>query len=158
PGNGTTGGEWITLNGKLIFKGDSDGTSANFLLWSSDGTADGTFPLGGATGNFKHQTISNGKLFYLAEDGPLGEEWWATDGSPAGTYMVKDLTPGSTSGLRDYLVDVNGTLFFRAKDGVHGFELWKSDGTEAGTTMVKDINPAMVQSGGDSSNPICMIN
>jgi ELWxxDGT repeat protein len=87
-----------------------------------------------------------GTLFFVANDGLTGLELWKSDGSEAGTVLVKDINPNSSYGYpvgsRPYeLTAVGGTLFFTADDGVHGQELWKSDGTEAGTVLVKDINP-----------------
>ena len=79
--------------------------------------------------------------FYVANDGIHGTELWKSDGTAAGTVMVKDINPGSyNSSNPTGLVNVNGTLFFSASDGTHGQELWKSDGTTAGTVMVSDIN------------------
>ena len=81
----------------------------------------------------------NGTLFFQANDGSSGEELWKSDGTSAGTVMVKDIANGGSSFPRE-LTNVNGTLFFRASDGIaNGPELWKSDGTTAGTVMVKDI-------------------
>ena len=69
-------------------------------------------------------------------------ELWKSDGTAAGTVMVKDinLDPYSWGGSPRNLTDVNGTLFFAADDDVHGFELWKSDGTADGTVMVREIS------------------
>src|SRR5262249_16139833 len=91
-------------------------------------------------------TAVGGTLFFTANDGVNGEELWKSDGTTAGTVLVKDINSGSAFGYgygsRPYeLTAVGGTLFFSADDGVHGRELWKSDGTEAGTVLVKDINP-----------------
>src|SRR5262249_45487922 len=72
-------------------------------------------------------------------------ELWKSDGTPAGTRMVKDINPAGNSSPQ-YLTNVNGTLFFAADDGVNGSELWKSDGTAAGTVMVKDIFPSFYSS------------
>src|SRR5262249_54185657 len=80
-------------------------------------------------------------------------ELWKSDGTAAGTVMVKDIIPGGAGsnpgGAYGYIfTNVNGTLYFSADDGAHGQELWKSDGTAAGTVLVADINP-----GSGFSNP-----
>jgi len=97
----------------------------------------------------------NGTAFFKATDPVHGEELWKSDGTQAGTVMIKDIFPGSGgSTIQPYMMAaVNGTLFFTAQDGDHAIELWKSDGTEAGTVMVKDINPGFA-----SSAPTSLIN
>lgn len=89
---------------------------------------------------FRSLTDVNGTLFFVVDDVVHGEELWKSDGTNAGTKMVKDINPGATSAPFG-LTNVGGTLFFTAGDGVHGHELWKSDGTPEGTVMVKDIRP-----------------
>ena len=93
-------------------------------------------------------TNVNGTLFFTADDGVNGCELWKSDGTAAGTVLVKDIRPGSCSSCPRNLTNVNGTLFFAADDGSDGRELWKSDGTAAGTVLVKDICPG---SGGSAS-------
>jgi ELWxxDGT repeat protein len=143
PGGGPK--DLTNLNGTLFFTAD-DGAHGR-ELWKSDGTEAGTFmvkdinPLTGS--DPKYLTNVNGTLFFNAGHtgyggGGLVEELWKSDGTEAGTVMVKDLNAGSPSRPR-YLTNVNGTLFFTAYDNGDN-ELWKSDGTEAGTVMVKDIN------------------
>jgi ELWxxDGT repeat protein len=120
-------------------------------LWKSDGTADGTimvkeiatvpFPTPGWDASPLYLTSVNNTLFFVANDGIHGYELWRSDGTEAGTVMVKDINPSGTASLGQ-LTNVNGTLFFKANDGIHGSELWKSDGTEASTVMVQDINPS----------------
>src|SRR5439155_1369383 len=74
----------------------------------------------------------NGTLFFSADGGVNGSGLWKSDGTPAGTVLIKAIYPYE-------LVNVNGTLFFAADDSVNGYELWKSDGTEEGTVLVKEI-------------------
>jgi ELWxxDGT repeat protein len=132
------------VNGTLFFTADN-GVHGN-ELWKSDGTVAGTtlvkdiFPGGyiGYYGGYYPQSSSpgnltnvNGTLFFTAWN---GQQLWKSDGTEAGTVLVRQMTAFN-------LTDVNGTLFFVADDGMNGMELWKSDGTTAGTTLVKDIHP-----------------
>jgi ELWxxDGT repeat protein len=58
---------------------------------------------------------------------------WSTDGTPQGTYLVKDIAVGTQhSDLNDFKV-ANGLLFLIAKDELGNYQLWRSDGTESGT-------------------------
>ncbi|MFL5342489.1 MAG: ELWxxDGT repeat protein, partial [Gemmataceae bacterium] len=87
----------------------------------------------------------NGRLYFFADDGVHGREFWSTDGSAS--QLVKDINPGpggSNSGSD--LMAAGGRLFFTADDGIHGQELWTSDGTATGTHLVKDINPSSAPS------------
>ena len=39
-------------------------------------------------------TNVNGTLFFAADDGTNGTELWKSDGTAAGTVLVKDINPG----------------------------------------------------------------
>jgi ELWxxDGT repeat protein len=96
-------------------------------------------------------TNVNGVIFFTADDGTNGRELWKTDGTTAGTTLVKAINPGPGSDPQD-LTKVNGTLFFDATDGINGRELWKSDGTAAGTVLVKAIYPGHGSDPGNLTN------
>jgi ELWxxDGT repeat protein len=135
--------------GHLFFTAD-DGVHGR-ELWTSDGTRSGTvmvkdiYPgIGGYyDGVISSLTDLGGTLFFAADDGGTGQELWTSDGTAAGTVLVKDIRPGGYDSAPRSLTGSGGTLFFTARDGVHGRELWKSDGTEAGTSLVKDILPGV---------------
>jgi ELWxxDGT repeat protein len=79
-------------------------------------------------------------LVFGANDGAHGTELWASDGTPGGTRMVKDLNPAGDSAPVGF-TSFAGKLYFSAHDAAHGRELWVTDGTPAGTRLVKDIVP-----------------
>ena len=78
------------------------------------------------------------RLFFVADDGKHGTELYQTDGTAAGTSLVKDINPEGNSHAQG-LVVYKGQLYFGADDGKHGYELWRSDGTAEGTFLVKDL-------------------
>ncbi|MBW8875054.1 MAG: S-layer homology domain-containing protein [Acidobacteria bacterium] len=82
-------------------------------------------------------------VLFIHDDGIHGLELWRTDGTAAGTALVKDICPGACWAMIHTFAVWNGVLYFGADDGVHGQELWKSDGTAAGTTLVADVNPGL---------------
>jgi ELWxxDGT repeat protein len=147
---GTSGGlssaftRSIEMNGELYFVAN-DGVHG-FELWRSDGTEAGTtmvadvFP-GDVNGlsNVNRTPMANvgGTLYFVANDGAGGNALWKTDGTAAGTALVRTFNTWTPRNL----FNVNGTLFFGAGHDDSGLELWKSDGTEAGTVLVKDIAP-----------------
>ncbi len=112
-------------------------------LHATDGTSAGTQYLVGGYNNWAGELTTIGSTAYFAMgDATNGRELWKTDGTPAGTVMIKDILPGDSSSPEG-LANVNGTLYFSAVgfDGTinrHG--LWKSDGTAAGTVRVRDFD------------------
>jgi ELWxxDGT repeat protein len=92
---------------------------------------------GPASSTPQRLTNVNGTLFFTATEPVVGRELWKSDGTLAGTTLVKDVGPGNAISY-GYLTNVAGTLFFTARTAA-GEELWKSDGTVAGTTLVRHI-------------------
>ena len=72
-----------------------------------------------------------GNSFRRRRRGSRGAELWSTDGTVAGTRLLKEIRPGSQGSDIVFTADsiLNGALYFRADDGVSGPELWRTDGT-----------------------------
>lgn len=91
---------------------------------------------------------AQGRLYFDNEDPVHGREVWTSDGTAAGTALLKNIAPETqtqSSNPADF-VALNGRLYFTADDGVTGREVWYSDGTSAGTHELKDINPGSASS------------
>ncbi len=93
----------------------------------------------GNSGNPQYLTNVNGTLFFVANTDLTGREIWKSDGTEAGTTLVKDINPGSSHSMITKIVGYNGKAYFRANSNVNGYELWSSDGTEAGTKILKEF-------------------
>ncbi len=78
---------------------------------------------------------------FVANDGVHGYELWCSDGTDAGTFILRDVMPGPEHGVVQTLLALGGRVYFDALDSEHGRELWATDGTAAGTVLVADISP-----------------
>jgi ELWxxDGT repeat protein len=84
-------------------------------------------------------TLVNGTSYFTADDGIHGTELWRTDGTAAGTSLVKDITPGASASFIYNITLFKGKLFFIVANNNSPQQLWSSDGTDAGTQLVKNI-------------------
>ncbi|HEX5151677.1 MAG TPA: ELWxxDGT repeat protein [Parafilimonas sp.] len=137
---------YATINGNLLFVAD-DGASGK-ELWKTDGTPQGTVLLkdiftgpGSSLDGYPNGffTTVNNEVYFLANDNVHGTELWKTDGTVAGTIIVKDITPGSASSTITDLIKVDNNLVFLFYDYDKAKHvLWQSDGTNVGTHAVND--------------------
>src|SRR5690606_24107974 len=111
-------------------------------LWRSDGTAAGTFLLkefsnttsypldiGSDLSDYYNYSILGNEMFFSGYTTASGKELWKSDGTVAGTVMVKDITAGAGNTPMDAFTRLGTDVYFFTGTG----QLWKSDGTNAGT-------------------------
>jgi len=87
----------------------------------------------------------NGRLYYQAYDQDHGGELWSSDGTPEGTYLVKDINPGPSNSGPSRFVPLGDYLYFAALTTSSGIELWRTDGTESGTQMVRETGLSITE-------------
>jgi ELWxxDGT repeat protein len=163
------------VNGVFFFSAyDSVNGSA---LWKSDGTRSGTMVVkkfaaetvgapssekGGGTPPTPRELLNvGGTLYFCAYEITSGWELWKSNGTTAGTTMIKDLYPGPSDGASDYcnLASIGSTVFFDGTDSYdNGPALWKTDGTAVNTVMVKDVQPVVESNGGRPEHLFVMNN
>lgn len=152
----TDSNEFVELNGYVYF---AAGTASNNVeLWRTDGTSVGTTLVkeinasSASSGSPSNFIVNNGLIYFSASNGIAGSnngrELWISDGTTAGTILLKDIYPGTDSSNPTDFVVHDGKVFFTADNGPNGRELWVTDGTNSGTQLVKDF-----VAGTGSSNP-----
>lgn len=142
------------FNDKIAFVATLPDTGIE--LWVSDGTVEGTNVLeintsmGMPNGiNFTLEGETLGDLFvFVGQTNEEGEELWATDGTPAGTFLLKDIREGNADSDPSSFIRRGNNLFFSALNPESGRELWMTDGTVEGTQLFVDI-----VEGSPSGNP-----
>jgi ELWxxDGT repeat protein len=168
-GSFNVAGNFTAVGNTIYFVGDGVSTTdgpVRSQLWAiNGGTAAPVTPnISWVSAPMALTALNDKVLLFAADDGSgHGQELWESDGTAAGTKMVKDLNPGPAGSLssndtnsgntQNAFTVVNGVAYFSADDGAHGQELWKSDGTALGTKLVSDIDP-----GAASSSPQSLTN
>lgn len=89
-----------------------------------------------------------GTVMFFGDYSGYGLELFKTNGTLAGTILVKDIVPGTGYTFPSSFIATSNLYYFVTSTSANGSELWRSDGTEAGTFIVKDINAGVA-----SSNP-----
>src|SRR5207253_9786578 len=98
---------------------------SDYQLWRTDGT--NTFAIFHGSVGINTLTSVSGITFFSVNDNEL----WKTDGTIAGTVMVKKF-PFEIERFTTY----RGLLFFVSSDNTTYNGLWRSDGTTEGTFKV----------------------
>jgi ELWxxDGT repeat protein len=148
--DGSDPSDFTLLNGFVYFTASTPATGRE--LWRTNGVPGGTTlvkdiqagPAGSFTLNSSYHIFSNGVyLLFAAGTTASGNELWISDGSGAGTLLLKEINTGNggadSSNPSNFFIS-NNLVLFTANDGTHGVEFWATDGTPTGTTIIADIN------------------
>ncbi len=95
---------FFPFNNKIYFNGTDYAATGN-ELWVTDGTTAGTtlvkdiYPGGTNNSSFPflfNAVVINNKFYFIASTGANGNELWSSDGTSAGTQLLKDIKPGNS--------------------------------------------------------------
>ena len=132
--------EAVRLGDRLLFPASD--AAGHSRLFATDGPPESTRQVSPVNVESTSFALRDGRALFLADDGVHGREPWASDGTPAGTVLVKDVCPGpcgvSGSGEAPFR-PLLGAAFFLVGDPQQGADLWVTDGTAAGTRRYTDF-------------------
>jgi ELWxxDGT repeat protein len=144
-----SGPHGFVVSGATAYFAADDGSSGH-EPWRTDGTGGGTALVadlrpGGpsslpAFGSLEAVAFGGGILF-TADDGARGAEPWFSDGTAAGTRLVRDVVAGSGSSSPRSLTAVelsDGPAVLFVADTAAGTDLWRTRGTSISTRRVLD--------------------
>jgi len=131
--NSSAPNDLININGTLFFSPWAEPVNGP-ELWKSDGTEAGTVLVKNINPSTsidlltfpRPQTNVNGMLYFSADDGVHGREFWKSDGTEAGTVLLEDIQQGPEGSNPFSLAHVDGQLFFRAT-AKFGTELYRDN-------------------------------
>jgi ELWxxDGT repeat protein len=131
---------FYTSSNQLLF--NNYDPQHHYELWTADVTLQNKALLKNIVTYSQGSLASDKKLklgntwFFNGRD-HRGGELWKTDGTEAGTVLVKDINPGYLSALIQEIVAVGNTIYFTVRFTNENYNrLFKSDGTENGTVEI----------------------
>jgi ELWxxDGT repeat protein len=158
--------DFTAVGSTIFFTAESPATGRE--LWKTDGTAAGTvlvadISAGSGSSQPGYLTALGNTLLFSAETtvvtpqpgnkkkgatttANLGRELWKSDGTAAGTVLVKDIYTGFNGSNPAHLLANAGVVYFTAYQGEIGEELWRTDGTAAGTFLLRDFTSGLMGS------------
>ena len=142
----------VTFGARVFFQGYDDSGAAG--LWVTDGTASGTYEIGGAANSGvtgadadglapTDLTVNGQTVLFNGKDTSGDNTLWVTDGTASGTKELTGLTNEATNGLdpRAFVSLGNGKAVFignefAGNNATGTAALWVTDGSFAGTQEV----------------------
>ncbi|MBL8111955.1 MAG: hypothetical protein JNK60_03660 [Acidobacteria bacterium] len=125
---------WIVPSGGTLYFLSPSALPARYDLWRSDGMPGGSQHVSEVPVSLDRPVAFQGGILFSAHTSQTGFEPWISDGTPAGTHLLKDVVPGPLDGSDSTFFAGPTRAFFRS--GISGSELWVTDGTDGGTHLV----------------------
>ncbi len=122
-------------------------------LWVTDGTTNGTVKVGSGSLIKAPYILSQlgSKVIFYGNDDAHGSELWISDGTMAGTHLLKDIVTGRESSMTansySEFVILNDKAYFNVTDDTGKLNIWRTDGTEAGTELFQAIGVSSIPVG-----------
>jgi ELWxxDGT repeat protein len=118
-------------------------------LYRTDGTETGTVRVSDKA-RFTLHGVVNGRLLLSSFNPRFATELWVSNGTDAGTTVLKDIGDGNAPVMPAPPVFTRdgAVAYFFASDNAGGNALWKTDGTPDGTVRVADAVPGADDLGG----------
>lgn len=141
PGAASTGPCMLTpYLGDLFFVDSDNPTRQLYRMSSATGVVTSLGVVGDADNDFgdARMVVVGGKLLFIGKDTAEGYELWASDGTAAGTGLLKALSPGTgSSQIRHLLANDSGAFaVFLVEQAGGARSVWTTDGTSAGTQQI----------------------
>lgn len=158
PGSESSDPKTIGVIGETLYF-SAKNASGGLEIWKTDGTEEGTTLIKEVVGpneygyiDARRQDIwvNNNFLFFTFYNRQTGSELWRIDGATDDIRMLKDIIPGSNSGIYSYdLIDENRVVIgtntlFVASMGSDSRAIYVTDGTEQGTHNVFDSSANII--------------
>lgn len=148
PNGNSMWSELVRVGDGFIFSADDgDGARYHIRLWTTDGSSTNTRLLKDVHPGYDGLSRIGDQCYFAGSDGSdcdgngedddgdgvadedHCEEIWVSDGSEAGTRMLRDIHP-TGGGDVGYLTAYRGYAYFSANDGEHGGEIWSTNGED----------------------------
>lgn len=130
------------VNGRVLVSVD-DGGNGDTELTATDGTRQGTVRLPdicpGACGSYPRLLAVLGQRALILGFPRLKGELWTTNGTVAGTSLLRRFERAGTTTSDIAHAVVGGRVYFTAAEEADDLEPWRTDGTVGGTEQVVDI-------------------
>ncbi|MBC8105108.1 MAG: hypothetical protein H7Z14_00840 [Anaerolineae bacterium] len=101
---------------------------------------------------FTRPVVFGNKIVFSAIDEDHGYELWISDGTAAGTTLLKDINPGAGSSQPYGFTVGNGVVYFGAEDNGADSQVWRTDGTPGGTVKLTNAPDGVVSFHFNSGN------